>query len=190
MSDNTTLSLEQRLAQRGVTRRSFLKFCALMSATLALPAVMTPKIAHALSTAATRPPLLWLEFQGCTGDSESLLRVNNPNIAQILLETLSVNYHETLMVPSGNLAIKSLNDTVAQYPGQYLVVVEGSIPTGMNGYLLRGRRAPGHRHRPRGLRPRRGHHLGRHLLVLPADRRPRLPNPTGAVGCQGRRARA
>jgi hydrogenase small subunit len=130
MTDQNTLSLEQRLTQRGVTRRSFLKFCALMSATLALPAAMTPKIARAMSTAATRPPVLWLEFQGCTGDSESLLRVGNPTISQILLEILSVNYHETLMVPSGDLAIKSLNDTMVQYAGQYIAVVEGSVPTG------------------------------------------------------------
>lgn len=130
----SSLSLEERLAHRGVSRRSFIKFCSLMGATLALPAAMTPKIAHALSTAAVRPPLLWLEFQTCTGDSESFLRGGNPGVAQILLETLSVNYHETLMVPSGKMALKSLNDTISQYAGKYLVVVEGSIPTGENGF--------------------------------------------------------
>ena len=133
MSD-TSLTLEQRLAQRGVSRRSFLKFCAMMSATLALPAVATPTIAKALGTTSNRPPLVWLEFQGCTGDSESFLRAGNPSVSQILLETLSVNYHETLMVPSGKLALKSLNDTVSQYAGKYLVVVEGSIPTTYGGY--------------------------------------------------------
>ena len=132
MSDN--LSLEERLKQRGVSRRDFVKFCALMSATLALPTSMTPKIAEALSTSAARPPLIWLAFQGCTGDSESFLRANSPNVAQILLETLSVNYHETLMVPSGALAVKSLQDTLKQNAGSYLVVVEGSIPTGANGF--------------------------------------------------------
>src|SRR5450759_3062751 len=85
MSDN--LSLEQRLEQRGVSRRNFLKFCTLMGATLALPASMTPKIAEALSTSAARPPLIWLAFQTCTGDSESFLRAKSPNVAQILLET-------------------------------------------------------------------------------------------------------
>jgi hydrogenase small subunit len=142
MADAPT-NLEKRLAQRGVSRRSFLKFCALMGATLAMPASFVPKIAEALSTNAVRPPLLWLEFQDCTGDSESFLRASNPNVAQILLETVSVNYHETLMVPSGQLATKSLNDTIAQYPGQYLVVVEGSIPTGANGAYcaIGGRRA-------------------------------------------------
>ncbi len=155
MSNQQTL--EQRLAQRGVSRRGFLKFCALMATTLALPAVEAPRIAQALglndlsaselkalglsaapqgaaqaAVAATRPPLVWLEFQGCTGDTESFLHTFNPSVSQILLETLSVNYHETLMVPAGKLALKGLEDTIAQYPGQYIVVVEGSIPHGEN----------------------------------------------------------
>ena len=159
MSDHQ-LSFEERLRQQGVSRRNFLKFCGLMAATLALPAIEAPRIARALGSAgltseelkamgvnavplsryaespitpAARPPLVWLEFQGCTGDTESFLHASNPNVSQILLETLSVNYHETLMVPSGALATKSLNDTIANYRGQYLVVIEGSIPTGAGG---------------------------------------------------------
>ena len=138
MSDHQ-LSFEERLRQQGVSRRNFLKFCGLMAATLALPAIEAPRIARALGSAgltseelkamgvnavplsryaespitpAARPPLVWLEFQGCTGDTESFLHASNPNVSQILLETLSVNYHETLMVPSGALATKSLNDTI------------------------------------------------------------------------------
>lgn len=133
MSDHK-LSLEERLAQRGVNRRSFLKFCALMGATLALPASETPRIVHALATATARQPLVWLEFQDCTGDSESFLRASNPNVAAILLETLSVNYQETLMVPSGALATKGLTDTIAPTAPPYLVVVEGSIPAAYNGF--------------------------------------------------------
>lgn len=149
-------ALQQRLTDRGVSRRSFLKFCAFMATTLALPAVEGPRIARALgltdlgvgdikalgidglpvmlplTPGAARPPLVWLNFQGCTGDTESFLHAFNPSVSQILLETLSVNYHETLMVPSGELATKGLTDTVAQFPGQYLVVVEGSVPTGIN----------------------------------------------------------
>jgi hydrogenase small subunit len=132
MSDKR-LSLEQRLEQRGVSRRTFVKFCGVMAATLALPASMAPHIAEALAATAIRPPLVWLEFQGCTGDSESFLRASNPSVAQIVLETLSVNYHETLMVPSGAMAQKSLDDTLAQFHGQYIAVIEGSIPTANGG---------------------------------------------------------
>jgi hydrogenase small subunit len=125
----STPSLQERLAQRGIKRRDFLRFCGLMAATLALPATAKPRIAQALATSTTRLPVVWLEFQSCTGDTMSFAQATNPTVAQILLETLSVNYCETLMVPAGIDAEKSLADTLAQYPGQYVAVVEGSIPT-------------------------------------------------------------
>lgn len=130
---DTLRPLEERLAQRGVSRRTFLRFCAFTAATLALPASSATDIAKALAASTTRLPLVWLEFQDCTGDTESFLRANNPTVSQILLETISVNYHETLMVPAGAAAEKSLADTLAQYPGSYVAVVEGSIPTANGG---------------------------------------------------------
>jgi len=125
-------SLEERLAQRGLSRRDFLKFAGLMTATLALPATYTSRVAKALLTA-TRPPVVWLAFQDCTGDSESFLRANNPNVTSLLLETISLDYHETLMAPVGAMSEKSLMDTVNNYPGQYIAIVEGSIPTANGG---------------------------------------------------------
>ncbi len=113
--------------ERGVSRRDFIKFCAGMTATLALPMRFTRDIAAALSST-LRPPLIWLEFQDCTGDTESFLRSSNPTVTELLLDTLSVNYHETLMVPSGQLAERSRAETITMYPGQYICVVEGSIP--------------------------------------------------------------
>jgi hydrogenase small subunit len=118
--------MAEMLAQKGVSRREFLKFCSIMAGTLALPASFAPKIARALQTA-QRPPVVWLEMQDCAGCTESLLRANQPTVAELVLDVLSLNYHETIMAPSGKRAEKSLMDTVAQ--GGYLTVVEGSIPT-------------------------------------------------------------
>jgi hydrogenase small subunit len=124
----TSLNLEDRLAQRGITRRQFMTFCASVTATLALPTRYTSRIAEALNTA-PRVPLVWLEFQDCAGNTESFLRANYPTVVDIVLEGLSVNYHETIMAPSGHMAEKSLQDTVKQFPGQYIAIVEGAIPT-------------------------------------------------------------
>ncbi|MGB8647749.1 MAG: hydrogenase small subunit [Anaerolineae bacterium] len=124
--------LENTLAQKGVTRREFLKFCGVMAATLALPMRYTDRIAGALA-AVQRPALVWLEFQDCAGNTESFLRSSRPSVADIVLNTLSVNYHETIMAPAGKNAEKSLLDTVTGNAGKYLVVVEGSIPTKDNG---------------------------------------------------------
>ena len=46
-------------------------------------------------------------------------------MTSLLLETVSLDYHETLMVPSGDLAEKSRIDTIQNYPGQYICIVEG-----------------------------------------------------------------
>jgi hydrogenase small subunit len=123
-----TLDLERRLAERSITRRQFLQFCGSMAAVLALPSRYISDIATALNTA-PRLPLVWLEFQDCAGNTESFLRASNPTVAEIVLELLSVNYHETIMAPAGHLAEKSLHDTVREFAGQYIAVVEGSIPT-------------------------------------------------------------
>lgn len=114
-------------AERGVTRRQFLGFCATMAATLALPLRYSLRIAEALETV-RRPSLVWLEFQDCAGNTESFLRASKPTVAEIALDILSVNYHETIMAPAGKAAEKSLFDTVRNEKGKYLVVVEGSIP--------------------------------------------------------------
>jgi hydrogenase small subunit len=136
-----------------ISRRSFLKFCGLMAATLALPTRYIETISKALATA-NRLPVIWLEFQDCTGDSESFLRaaprispldpgVNNPGIVDLLLDAISVDYHETLMVPAGAMSEKSLTDTMQNYAGQYLAIVEGAIPIAQDGVYctIRGRTA-------------------------------------------------
>jgi hydrogenase small subunit len=121
-------SLQERLESRGVSRRQFLKFCGLMTATLALPSHYTARVAKALLTA-PRPPVVWLGFQDCTADTESFLRASQPGVDDLLLDLLSLDYHETIMVPAGAMSKASLSDTVNNYRGQYLCVVEGSIPT-------------------------------------------------------------
>jgi hydrogenase small subunit len=137
-----SLSLQERFGPDGVSRRQFLKFCGLMTATLALPTHYTARVANALLTA-PRPPVIWLEFQDCTADSESFLRASQPGVDDLLLDLLSLDYHETIMAPAGELSEVSLNDTVNNYRGQYICVVEGSIPTKNGGIhcMIGGRTA-------------------------------------------------
>jgi hydrogenase small subunit len=121
-------SLKNKLAEMGISRRDFLKYCTYLSGTLALSPAFAPKIAEAIE-ADNRPPVIWLNFQDCTGDSESLLRADRPTAAQLVLDYLSIDYHETIMTPSGFQAEKSLKDSFEANKGKYICVVEGSIPT-------------------------------------------------------------
>lgn len=111
-------------------RRDFLKFCGAMAITLAMPKTVQAEIAKALETP-KRTPVIWLEFQDCAGCSESFLRASRPSAAEVVLETLSVDYHETIMAAAGHLAEEAKAKTIEQ--GGYLLVVEGSIPVGDDG---------------------------------------------------------
>lgn len=117
----------QRWEKRGVSRRTFLKFCSAMTATLALPVTMMGKIAEAIE-ADNRPPVIYLEFQACTGDTEALLRANQPTAAELIFDYISLEYAETIMAAAGHQAEEAKHQAMEKYKGQYLVIVDGSVP--------------------------------------------------------------
>lgn len=117
-----------RTAQgKEISRRDFLKFCTMMAGVLALPRSYAKRIESALEAPA-RLPVIWLEMQDCAGCTEALLRATQPTVSQLVLDILSVDYHETIMAAAGNLAEEAKQATIAA--GGYLLVVEGSIPVG------------------------------------------------------------
>src|ERR1700728_1386256 len=120
-------SILETCKRRGVSRRSFMQFCGTMAATLALPEAYTQTIATALGQK-RKPVLVWLEFQDCAGNSEAMLRSTHPTVEEVVLETLSWEYHETIMAGSGHHAEAALQRVVKEEKGKYLVVVEGAIP--------------------------------------------------------------
>jgi hydrogenase small subunit len=124
--------LATELAHRGVRRREFLGFCATMAAALALPDKAAAQIAKAVGRT-EKPIVLWLEFQDCAGNTESFLRASRPTAADIVLDVLSVDYHETIMAAAGEQSRANRDRTVKERAGSYIAVVEGSIPTGADG---------------------------------------------------------
>ncbi|MDP2794293.1 MAG: hydrogenase small subunit [Sulfurisoma sp.] len=118
-------AVERRLR---ISRRDFLQFCSGVAATLGLPAGAEAAIAKAVE-AAKRPSVIWLHFQECTGCSESLLRAEHPTLEKLILDVISLDYHETLMVAAGHQAEKARKDAMAANKGKYVLVVEGAIPT-------------------------------------------------------------
>src|SRR5512133_1476270 len=132
-------TLPECLEERGVSRRAFLNFCGVMAATLALPASYRTQIAEALA-AVDRPVLIWRQFQDCAGNSEAILRSPHPDVAEIVLETLSWNYHELIMAGSGEQAEAMSSQAVRDLKGEYIAVIEGAIPSG-DGYCTIGGRS-------------------------------------------------
>jgi [NiFe] hydrogenase small subunit len=123
-----------RLIEKGVSRRDFVKFCTLMATTLGLAPTLAPKIAEAVT--AKRPSVVWLHFAECTGCSEGFLRSTYPWADQIILDVLSVDYHETIQAAAGHQAEENLQNAIKN-KGKFICVVEGAIPTKNNGMFGR-----------------------------------------------------
>ena len=134
-------SIDERMLQCGVSRRAFLQFCAtLMIAApygLAITDKKTPEDVAAGLGKVIRPPIVWLAFQDCTGCTESLLQTSHPDFGDLILNVISLEYHETLMAGSGLQARQALDEAVSKYAGKYVLVVEGSIPTGAHGIYMK-----------------------------------------------------
>ncbi len=118
-------ALEQRL---GVSRREFLQLCAAMATTMGLPKGADAAMAEAVASA-KRPSVIWLHFQECTGCTESLLRAEHPTLEKLILDVISLDYHETLFAAAGHQAEAARKDAMKANKGKYLLVVEGAIPT-------------------------------------------------------------
>ena len=123
----------EKLTQSGVSRRDFMKYCTALTATMGLSCSQVPKVAEVIASSAQRPPVIWLHFGECTGCTESLLRAHYPHIDQLVLELLSIEYHETIMAAAGHQAEEQLKQAVEKYAGKFICVVEGAIPTKFGG---------------------------------------------------------
>jgi NiFe hydrogenase small subunit HydA len=111
-----------------VSRRDFLKVCGVAAAMLGLGSMGIPKIAEALERAVIRrPSVIWLNFASDTGCTEALIKANYPNVAQLILETLSLDYNETIMAAAGTQAEEILDTALEK--GGYVLIIEGAIPT-------------------------------------------------------------
>ena len=99
----------ERLSQKGVSRRDFMKYCGFLTATMGLSSSFVPKVAEVFAAPKTRPPVVWLHFAECTGCSESLLRAMYPWIDELVLEILSIEYHETIMAANVCLYLPTIH---------------------------------------------------------------------------------
>lgn len=125
-------TLADYLQRQGISRRGFLKFCAATASMLALSPNLAGAIAEALGKA-RRPSVIWLSFQECTGCTESLTRSHSPTLENLIFDAISLDYHHTLQACAGHFAEHIREEVIQKHPGEYLVLVDGSIPLKHNG---------------------------------------------------------
>jgi len=138
---NEKPTIAEHLERAGVSRRSFIQLCTTLMMTAPISLSLTQKataweVAKAVGKA-KRPSVIWLHFQDCTGCSETLLRTSKPDVADLILNIISLDYHETLMAASGYQAEAALKNAVDENLGKFVLVVEGSIPTKDQGQYMK-----------------------------------------------------
>ena len=137
---HSRLSLWEQMQIKGYSRRDFLQFCGYAAAVAGLQISSLSRVVEAFEKK-SRPPVVWLHFQECTCCSESFIRTSHPIVADVVLDLISLDYTETLQASAGHQAEKCLHDTIKNYPGEYIVLVEGSVPLKDNGiYCMIGGR--------------------------------------------------
>lgn len=122
----------EEFKRKGYSRKDFLKFCTLMGAYLGIQSSGLGQVVTAMSTK-PRLPVIWLHFQECTCCSESFIRSSHPIVADVLLDQISLDYTETLMAASGFQAEEAMKNTMQKYKSEYILCVEGSVPTAADG---------------------------------------------------------
>jgi hydrogenase small subunit len=136
MPDRT---IAEELRRQGLSRRQFLKISGLIAGAIYLnesPLKVLAKpnsaILRALETK-QRAPVIWLEFQDCAGCSEAITRSQAPTLVDLVLNTLTIEYHETLSAAAGFQVDEAKRAAMKKYAGSYVLVVEGSIPVADDG---------------------------------------------------------
>ncbi len=126
------LSIWEQARMRGYSRRDFLQFCGWIAAAAGIQSTGLSEVVKALDTK-PRLPVVWFHFQECTCCSESFIRSSHPIVSDIILDKISLDYTETLQAAAGKQAEEALHNTMAQHKGEYLMLVEGSVPTENDG---------------------------------------------------------
>ena len=118
-----------------LNRRDFVKLCTGTVAGFGVAQMFHPAVREALAGTLTgeRPPVIWLQGQGCTGCSVSLLNNVNPSIADVLLKIISLEYHPTVMGGEGHDAYTHMLNIAKNFKGKFFLAIEGSIPLAKDG---------------------------------------------------------
>ncbi len=121
-------SYYDHISEQGYSRRDFVKFATFMTAFMGLEHSAVGQVMKAMETK-KRIPVIWEHFQECTGCSESFIRSDHPLVADVILDNISLDYTDTLMAAAGHNAEEAKQKSMKENYGNYILVVEGAIPT-------------------------------------------------------------
>lgn len=117
-----------------MTRRDFLKVAGLSAGAIGLSALDLANLEQVLANPAG-PNVIWLQGASCTGCSVSFLNRYSTSapatVADVLINTINLRYHPQVMALAGQSAVEQAQE--AYNSGNYILAVEGGVPTAFNG---------------------------------------------------------
>lgn len=120
-----------------ITRRQFLKYCISSAASIGLTSSLLANLSKTLATPGAAPTIIWIEGASCSGCSVALSDLigncadNGPtDFGDLFFNYINAAFAKTFMTAAGDLAVSSLR---AAQQNEYILVVEGGIPTAFNG---------------------------------------------------------
>ena len=116
-----------------LTRRDFVKLCSGTVAGLGVSQLFHPELLMAMKEGMAKHPVIWIQGQGCTGCSVSILNSVNPSIKKVLLDIISMEYHPTIMASEGQTAMEHMYAVAEKYKGKFFLAVEGAVPMAADG---------------------------------------------------------
>lgn len=120
-----------------ITRREFLKYCISSAAAIGLGESMVSTLKKAFAGEINVPTVIWIEGSSCSGCSISMANLigdcsdSGPvDFNDLLTNYANLAFSKTFMSAAGDMAVSSLREAQQK---DYILVVEGGIPTAFNG---------------------------------------------------------
>ncbi|VGO22619.1 hydrogenase small subunit [Pontiella sulfatireligans] len=120
-----------------LSRRRFIEYCGVVAGAIGLTPGDLAGLNEALANP-NAPEVIWMHGSSCTGCSVSLLnRISNavgepPTVVEVLTGAINLTHHQTLMSFAGESCGAVLEHAAKK--GNYILVVEGGVPTAFNGH--------------------------------------------------------
>src|SRR4030042_1228727 len=84
-------------------------------------------------------PVIYLQAAACSGCAVTMLNTASPTIKNVLIDQIApgvhinLKFHPVVMAAAGEMAIPVVEDTVKREKGEYVLVVDGAVPTADGG---------------------------------------------------------
>jgi quinone-reactive Ni/Fe-hydrogenase small subunit len=129
-------NLEAAMQSMDITKDEVNRWISMVTADMQLHPKFEEVVAKGVKSL-NKIPIVWLELSDCSGNSEAFIKSANPAIEDLIFEYISLDYHELLMSASGDESESLLDDIIKNQKGEYILIVEGAVPLGLDGKYLR-----------------------------------------------------